>query len=114
MSAVVNHLNKDFDQCEFKILGNGKWRINNDCDTTKLDITLIDSLKSKIGKVEIDKNNDLILLTFYRFIDNGYGIAWVNEEKVEKIKTETRYRINGLEITSLVKIKDNWYYLSFT
>ncbi|MDZ7604862.1 MAG: hypothetical protein U5K79_04585 [Cyclobacteriaceae bacterium] len=114
MSAVINHLHEDFNDCEFKILGNGKCRINNDCDTSRLDIGLIHNLKSKIGGVEIDKNKELVLFTLSRFIDNGYGIAWINEENVEKIKIEPGTESMVLKITSLVNIKDNWYYISFT
>ena len=72
------------------------------------------NLRIKAGPVEIFSNHDLILFGLSRFIDNGYGIALIFEDKLEKIRKEERYKINGLEITSIVKIKEDWYYISFT
>lgn len=114
MFAVVEHLNIDLNGCEFKILGNGGFRFSTNCDTTKINTQVIQKLKTSIGHIEIDKNNDLVLLSMSRFIDNGYGLAWIEDDKIDKIITERRYRVNGLEITSIVKIKENWYYISFT
>ena len=47
-----------------------------------------------------------------RFIDNGYGLLYCKHDGTfEQILNE---RINGLQITSIVKAENNWYYVSFT
>jgi hypothetical protein len=63
-------------------------------------------------EVSLDKSNNKYLFVMSRFIDNGYGLLYCKSNlEIEQIFSK---RINGLEITSVVKVEKGWYYVSFT
>lgn len=64
--------------------------------------------------LEIEKDKHVLLFIFDRFIDNGYGIAYISPANFEEIRKMDNYRLNGFELTGLANIKGNWYYISFT
>ncbi len=63
-------------------------------------------------EISLDKSSNKYLFVMSRFIDNGYGLLYCkNNLEVDQIFSK---RINGLEITSVVKVEKGWYYVSFT
>lgn len=72
------------------------------------------ALSKNTEVVEIEKDKYILLFIFDRFIDNGYGLAYISAQNLAKINKDDRYRVNSFEITSLINIMGNWYYLSFT
>lgn len=63
-------------------------------------------------EVCLDKSKGKFLFVMSRFIDNGYGLLYCESNlEIEQIVNE---RINGLEITGVVKAQDGWYCVSFT
>lgn len=112
LDAAVKNLS-ELNQCDLKIFSNNELRFREPCDTILINWNLIHELKVNSDILEIDVNQELVLFTFSRFIDNGYGIAWIDDKSYPNILREN-YRINGLQITSVVLIYKNWYYISFT
>lgn len=64
--------------------------------------------------LEIEKTNSEILFIYDRFIDNGYGLLYSPKSNFEENFWKEPFRINGLEITGISEISENWYYVSFT
>lgn len=63
-------------------------------------------------EVSLNKETGKYLFVMSRFIDNGYGLLYCKHDGTfEQILNE---RIDGLQITSIVKAENNWYYVSFT
>jgi hypothetical protein len=63
-------------------------------------------------EVSLNTKKSKYLFVMSRFIDNGYGLLYCKDElNIDKIYDE---RINGLEITSILKVENKWYYVSFT
>lgn len=87
----------------------------------KLNDEQIESIKDKICssignldcvEVVMQKSKGQYLFVMSRFIDNGYGLLYCkNDIGTNGIFSE---RINGLQITSVSSIENNWYYVSFT
>ncbi|SMC65190.1 hypothetical protein [Moheibacter sediminis] len=75
---------------------------------------LISKLFNNSAILEIEKNNSEILFVYDRFIDNGYGLLYTPKPEFEEEFWKEPFRINGLDITSISKISENWYYVSFT
>ncbi len=62
--------------------------------------------------VSLNKKKNKYLFVMSSFIGNGYGLLYCKEElNRDEIFSE---RINGLEIRSVVKVNEKWYYVSFT
>ena len=60
--------------------------------------------------IEVEATNGNVLFIFDRFIDNGYGLLYVNNPKILKAA-----RPNVVyDLTSWVPLCENWYYVSFT
>jgi len=104
---------KEMNNCDLTILENEQLKFREPCDTARINWEVIHELKDNSDISEISLNKEATLFIFSRFIDNGYGIAFIENDLNPKI-LEKNYRINGLEITSAVLIFENWYYISFT
>lgn len=59
-------------------------------------------------EVSLNKEKGSYLFIMSRFIDNGYGLLYSKKESI------VNKRMNGYQITSMVKAENNWYYVSFT
>ena len=75
---------------------------------------LVSSLFNNSKILEIEKTNSEILFVYNRFIDNGYGLLYSPNSDFEEEFWNEPFKINGLDLTSISKISDNWYYVSFT
>jgi len=64
--------------------------------------------------IEIEKNQFGTLFIMSRFLDNGYGLFYATQEQIQLIKQSEHFDIDGYDVTGYSKIRDNWYYLSFT
>lgn len=64
------------------------------------------------NEVFINQTDSKYLFAMHRFIDNGYGLLYstANFNKDEFFKE----RINGLQLTSIHRVMDKWYYVTFT
>ncbi len=68
--------------------------------------------KLDVNEVFINQTNSKYLFAMHRFIDNGYGLLYTKESFVrEEFYKE---RVNGLQLTSIKKVRENWYYVTFT
>ncbi len=112
LDPVVKNMN-ELNQCNLKIFSNNNLKFRDPCDTILINWNSIHELKTNSDILEIDVNQEMVLFTFSRFIDNGYGIAWINDKSYQNI-LKKNYRMNGLQITSIVLIYKQWYYISFT
>lgn len=72
------------------------------------------SLSKNTGVREIEKDKFITLFIFSRFIDNGYGLAYITPSDLEELYKQENYRLNGYQITGLSNVEGNWYYISFT
>ena len=68
--------------------------------------------KLDVNEVFINKSNSKYLFAMHRFIDNGYGLLY-SKENFDRDKFY-KERVNGLQITSIKKVNENWYYVTFT
>lgn len=75
---------------------------------------LISQLFNNSDILHIEKTNSEILYVYDRFIDNGYGLLYSPKSNFEEEFWKEPFKINGLDITSISKISENWYYVSFT
>lgn len=62
--------------------------------------------------VALDKSKDKYLFVMSSFIGNGYGLLYC--KKRANIDNLFKERIDGLELTNVVVVNKNWYYVSFT
>ena len=84
------------------------------CDTSLVDYEVVKELIQKSAVIEIYNNKDATLFAFHRFIDNGYGLIHIRNNKIKNLITNSRYKIIGLELRNLVELNNGWHYVSFT
>jgi len=68
--------------------------------------------KLDVNEVFINQTNSKYLFAMHRFIDNGYGLLYTKENFVRN--EFYKERVNGLQLTLIKKVKENWYYVTFT
>ena len=93
---------------ELNLLGSSEAFINQE------NKALILKLFNESEIFQIDKTKSEILFVYDRFIDNGYGLLYSENANFENDFWKNPFRINGLEITSISKVSNNWYRVSFT
>ncbi len=120
-SQYINFVN-EIDKIEKERLSYISCRNNQITSRPKLNSIDIEGVSNSICEyiqrldcVEVSlsrKANKYLFVMSRAFIDNGYGLLYCKEElNIEEIFDE---RINGLEITSVSKVDEHWYYVSFT
>ncbi|NUN99607.1 MAG: hypothetical protein HUU01_03215 [Saprospiraceae bacterium] len=62
--------------------------------------------------IAIQKDKNYYLFIMSSFIGNGYGLLYCNDNPhSDEI---INIQINGYEITNVIKVENNWFYVSFT
>ncbi len=120
---LSNHQNA-FSQVAVILRSKGNCSLNKNTLTNPKDSTLtgaerrqIVDLLTETSVIEVDCTNEGkdVLFTFDRFLDNGYGFAFINDPTIlRRTYPKGSYPRVLYDLTNWYQLSGNWYYVSFT